>query len=315
MFNRVLKKKASTNQQFRIDQFSTFGRCVYIEGWINEFKPKLHYDGVELSISHCRVKRDDLAALFGDRALQWGFVVSAVLPSTLIDRRKFRFTLNNEIVIDYPAEHGSSAEDHQFLAMSQRFRSEVESKVGGSLLEVGSRARSGNSYRHWFPEDIEYVGLDVTAGPNVDIVGDAHHLSRHVKRRFDFIFSISCFEHILMPWKVAIEMNKVLHDGGLARIISHGAWPLHEEPWDFWRFSKEAWSGIFNKHTGFDVIDSQYQFPAQLVPRYINDANFEHLSLGRTYLISGCIVKKVAEPLVTWDAEVSDVYDLGYSHA
>ncbi len=307
-------KKAVTDLQFRIDQFSTLGRCVYIEGWIDKFKPKLFYDGVELPISYCRLRRDDLPALFGERARQWGFVISAVVSSALIDRRKFRLALNPEILIDYPAEHGSSAEDHEFLEMSQRFRDEVKSKMG-RLLEIGSRARSGNSYRHWFPADIDYVGLDVTAGPNVDIVADAHHLSRHVKQKFDFIFSISCFEHLLMPWKVAIEMNKVLRNGGLAHIISHGAWPLHEEPWDFWRFSKESWSGIFNKHTGFQVVDAKYQFPAQLVPRYINDANFEHLSLGKTYLISGCIVRKIAESVVTWDAEASDIYDLQYAHA
>jgi SAM-dependent methyltransferase len=126
------------------------------------------------------------------------------------------------------------------------------------VLEIGSRARSGNTYRHLVHPEVDYVELDVAAGPNVDIVGDAHHLSRHVDATFDAVFSISVFQHWLMPWMVAIEMNRVMKPGALAYIQSHPAWPLHEEPWDFWRFSKDAWNGLFNAHTGFEMVDKGY---------------------------------------------------------
>lgn len=157
--------------------------------------------------------------------------------------------------------------------------------------------------------------MDITDGPNVDIVCDAHHLSRHTDRTFDFAFSMAVFEHLLMPWKVALEMNKVLNEGALGLIISHASWPLHEEPWDFFRFSKESWRGIFNKHTGFEVVDAQYQYPASIVPDYINDANFQNMSLGPTYLLSGCIVRRTRHALVEWNAEAAEIYDLSYSHA
>jgi hypothetical protein len=126
---------------------------------------------------------------------------------------------------------------------------------------------------------------------------------------------MAVFEHLLMPWKVALEMNKVLRQGALGLIISHAAWPLHEEPWDFFRFSKESWRGIFNAHTGFEVVDAQYRYPASIVPDYINDSNFQQMSLGPTYLLSGCIVRRTGPARVEWNAEVADIYDLSYSHA
>ena len=117
-----------------------------------------------------------------------------------------------------------------------------------------------------------------------------------------------------MPWKVALEMNKVLVGGGLALIISHPAWPLHEEPWDFFRFSTNAWRGLFNLHTGFDVVDAQYQFPANIVPQYANSDIVEGMHMGRNYLLSGCVVRKVGDATVAWEAEPREIYDLHYSH-
>jgi hypothetical protein len=126
---------------------------------------------------------------------------------------------------------------------------------------------------------------------------------------------MAVFEHLLMPWKVALEMNKVMTEGGLALIISHGAWPLHEEPWDFFRFSKESWAGIFNAHTGFAVLEANYQHQASIVPHYIHSPDFEAMSAGPAYLLSGCLVRKVSAPQVAWDAEVGEVYNLGYNHS
>jgi hypothetical protein len=297
-----------------LDRFSILNRAVVFEGWANEADIEIYYDHNRLNLSLASVKRPDLVPVFGKDAECWGFAACATLPTNEIDRTKFKLRLSQGIPsanIDIFGPHP----DKVFTQMVDAFRAEVSKKPDPSLLEIGSRARSGNVHRVWFPEKLDYVGMDIHPGPNVDIIGDAHHLSRCVNRRFDFMFSISTFEHLLMPWKVALEMNKTLNDGGKALIISHGSWPLHEEPWDFFRFSKESWRGIFNVHTGFRVVDAQYQYPASIVPFWINDSNFETMSKGRTFLLSGCFVEKIGPPQVAWEAEASAVYDLNYSHA
>ena len=297
-----------------LDRFSILNRAVVFEGWANEADIEIYYDHNRLNLSLAPVKRPDLVPVFGKDAEGWGFCACATLPTNEIDRTKFKLRLSQGIP-SANIDIFSAASDKEFTQMVNAFREAVAQEPDPSLLEIGSRARSGNAYRQWFPEKLDYVGMDVHAGPNVDVVGDAHHLSRCVNRSFDFMFSMAVFEHILMPWKVALEMNKTLSDGGKALIISHGSWPLHEEPWDFFRFSKESWRGIFNVHTGFRVVDAQYQYPASIVPFYSNDSNFETMSKGRTFLLSGCFVEKIGPPQVAWEAEASAVYNLNYSHA
>jgi hypothetical protein len=140
----------------------------------------------------------------------------------------------------------------------------------------------------------------------VDVVTDLHLLSDSVHIRYDFAFSVSAFEHLLMPWKVAIELNKVLVTGGLAFIQSHPAWPLHDEPWDYFRFSRDAWNGLFNVHTGFEILDSAYGIEGRVVPVAAESGVLQDLDLRKTYLASACLVRKVSESLVDWNCDPTD---------
>ncbi len=294
------------------ERFSIVGRSIYIAGWARDADPHLYYAGRRVEMITTPVERHDVAVAFDDpTASKWGFECVGLLPTDRIDRSLLAFGFRlGEIVYD-PARDKIPMEDCAYQAMQDRFIAMVNESQG-SLLEIGSRARSGNSYRSWFPDNIEYVGLDVSAGENVDVVGDAHDMP--IQRQFDHAFSISVFEHLLMPWKVALELNRCLKLGGTAFIASHGSFPLHDEPWDFWRFSKEAWGGLFNAHTGFEVLDAQYRYPASIVPRFVSDGGFETMNLAPAYLTSGCLVRKTGNRKVEWAAAVSEVYDLRYSH-
>ncbi|MEH3147237.1 MAG: methyltransferase type 11 [Methylobacterium frigidaeris] len=298
--------------RYYLDTFTIFRGTVIAEGWCENFHPKLYYDGNRIKIGFCKINRPDLVPIFGKSSEQWGFRLTAVLPEYGIEHEKLLLALNSKTKVQAPATAFRPA-DAAFAAMRETFRSEV-ARRGGSLVEIGSRSRSGIDYRDWFPANIRYVGVDITAGDNVDVVADAHHLTGAIDERFDFAFSMAVFEHLLMPWKVALELNGILNDRALGLIVSHGAWPLHEEPWDFWRYSKEAWRGIFNKHTGFEVIAAEYEHPASIVPRFAGSGPLRGIDGSATFLMSGCLVRKIGPPLVRWDAQASEVYDLSYSH-
>lgn len=142
--------------------------------------------------------------------------------------------------------------------------------------------------------------MDILAGPNVDIVGDAHELERMFGRnRFVAAFSRSVFEHLAMPWKVAIELNHVLVPGGLLYNGTHQTWPLHEQPWDFWRFSQHSWSTLFNAATGFEVVEAVCGEPARIHPYRSNPAT-RSLPDCPAYLGSASIVRKVAGTALAW---------------
>lgn len=79
---------------------------------------------------------------------------------------------------------------------------------GPKVLEIGSRNVSNVTRKDLFPNASKYVGFDVLDGENVDVVGDAHQLSEYVaENSFDIVYSVSVFEHLMFPWKAALEIN------------------------------------------------------------------------------------------------------------
>lgn len=290
-----------------------FRNAVFIVGWAEAGPPTIVYEGEEVAATSIPSKREDLPQHFGAESADWGFDLTAILPSSNPLHSGLQLVFKDGTILEHPGSKFRSAEDIAYGEMTSRFTEAT--RRGGRALEIGSRARSGNSYRFMVAEGVEYVGLDITAGENVDIVGDAHHLSRHVQGRFDYILSISVFEHLLMPWMVALEMNKVMNVGGVAFIQSHPSWPLHEEPWDFWRFSKDAWAGLFNAHTGFRMLNSGYAMGARMAADFAAGGATQDLGRSRTYLLSACLVEKIGEPKVAWEAEAGEIYNLAYSHA
>jgi SAM-dependent methyltransferase len=164
----------------------------------------------------------------------------------------------------------------------------------GRILEIGSRARSGIVRRQLFGA-LDYTGMDVLAGPNVDLVGDAHQLGAYFKADcFDFIMSVSVFEHLMKPWRVVEQMNRVLKPGGLVMINTHQSWPVHDAPWDFHRFSEFSWVSLFNEQSGFEIIQAVMGEPCIIVPTQLAEG-YRGLQQQRGFLSSRCIARKTAE--------------------
>ncbi len=175
----------------------------------------------------------------------------------------------------------------------------------GTVLEIGSRARSALTNRQHLPPHLDYVGLDILAGPNVDVVGDAHRLAEIFgSRRFVAAFSFSVFEHLAMPWKVALELNRVLEPGGLVYTATHQTWPVHEEPWDFWRFSQHSWQTLFNAATGFEIVEAICGEPARVHACRTNPVTRDIPGSRAAYLGSASIVRKISDTALTWPVPV-----------
>ncbi len=133
---------------------------------------------------------------------------------------------------------------------------------GLRVLEIGSRNVTGRNLRRTFSK-ATYVGFDFYGGENVDVVGDAHRLSSYfaADQRFDLIFSSAVFEHLYMPWVVAVEIQKLLKVGGHVYIETHFSYSSHERPWHFFQFSDMGLRALFNDSLGFDLIESGMSNP------------------------------------------------------
>lgn len=300
---------------FGIDKFSTLAGAIIIVGWSSEYHPGeaptiVIGDAPVQTITH-PMNRDDVALHYGEGSNLWGFRCYAAPEAAFsADQVSLRFPSGAEIHEIGKLRPARPDNSHELW---NEFRDEVNA-TGGRILEVGSHPRQTNNFRTQFNDKVVYVGSDLRPGTNVDIAGDAHHLSDFVDEKFDYIFSFSTFEHFMMPWKVSLEMNKILRVGGKVFSHSHQSWPVHDEPWDYFRFSHESWKGLFSVHSGFKVMDARRGSPLSLTPVHHQGGPFDTLEHGLCFGNSVCVAQKIGEPLVTWDAPMSAVEEIKYEY-
>jgi hypothetical protein len=311
---------ASSNVDFRIDQFMIFAGVVNVSGWLwNRRSPltRLHFltsHGTRYPIDNINQPSADVAAVMGATASHCRFtgrfqvsqpsaeVVAGTIVAEFDDG-------SSESFANLGTRHLADDPGHRLL---HKFLAQLSSMQSGAALEIGSRARSGVTRRQFLPSSWAYTGMDILAGENVDVVGDAHKLSKlFPQKRFRAVMSFSVLEHLLMPWKFAIELNRVMEPGGVGFFITHQCWPLHDQPWDFWRFSSDAWASIFNRATGFEIIEAAMGEPAFVVANRCHAAtNFVEHPAG--FLASSVLFRKIGETNLAWDVDIDDVLNNSY---
>lgn len=207
-------------------------------------------------------------------------------------------------LIDNPARHALSSD--AALQLGNRFQAELRRAGSGTFVELGARARSGRTYWGGLPDSIRYIGFDIVPGPNVDVVGDVHELSRYFDREsVDFACSLATFEHLAMPWKAAVELNRVLKPGGIVFVMAPQTWPTHEEPHDFHRFSKWAWNSLFNARTGYEIVEVAQGMPCHVVPYLYVDSQVLDDQPG--WLLSAVLARKTGDSELDWNLSEKDL--------
>jgi SAM-dependent methyltransferase len=131
-------------------------------------------------------------------------------------------------------------------------RAAIEQYAQGKLLDIGC----GNKpYQSLFNGRIEtYTGCDIIQSSQnaVDVICPANELA-FADAIFDTAFSTQVLEHVADHQGMVRETYRILKKGGYAIFTVPFAWELHEEPYDFYRFSKHGLRDLFEK-TGFEII-------------------------------------------------------------
>ena len=152
-------------------------------------------------------------------------------------------------------------------AQVEKFLAYLDNTHTTSILELGTKRSEPNRATHhkeWLP-DASWTMADCEAGVDVDIVTDAHRLDEFRIESFDGVVAVSLFEHLERPWIAAEAIARVLKRGGVAYIGTHQTFPLHGYPNDYFRFSAEALSLIF-EDAGLSTLGVGYAFRSQIIP-------------------------------------------------
>lgn len=293
---------------------SKFFFYVFIRGWYNH--PSDRLKSVRLNIEGAQRLRTDFKPGYQGQRAEEGFEEWTI--QCLMNEENF--PIASEVVFESQAGQEIVVKLSDLILERERMNASANldkqffEKIAGesfrTILDLGGRDRSNRGISY-FLDRHEVAVFDIQAADGVDIVGDAHELSDHFPAdHFDAVHCRSVLEHIAMPWKLAIEVAKVLRRGGIGIFHTHQTVGMHDLPWDFWRFSDSAWDALFNKSTGFRVVDRALAHECFIIPlrwrpgvEYEKAAGFEAASV---------IVEKVGEPTVCWPVGLREILTSSY---
>lgn len=112
-----------------------------------------------------------------------------------------------------------------------------------AVIDLGASDVNG-SYRSLMPNGTHYIGLDLEAGPGVDLVmADPYHIP-FADASVDLVLSGQMLEHCAHFWRVFSEIARVLRPDGLAFVIAPSGGPIHRYPVDCYRFYPDSFQAL-----------------------------------------------------------------------
>ncbi len=114
-----------------------------------------------------------------------------------------------------------------------------------TIYDIGSQDVNG-CYRSLFAEPSwRYVGIDMAAGENVDVVlGNPYSWREVASSSADVVISGQAFEHIEFFWMTMLEVEWVLKSNGICCIIAPAGGVEHRYPVDCWRFYPDGFQAL-----------------------------------------------------------------------
>ncbi|HEV2915220.1 MAG TPA: methyltransferase domain-containing protein [Pyrinomonadaceae bacterium] len=148
-------------------------------------------------------------------------------------------------------------------------------KSGDEILDYGC----GNKpYRELFSGKFaNYVGADISGNAEAELILDAEGRVPAGDDRFDCVLSSQVLEHVVSPRTYLREAYRVLKPEGSLVLSTHGIWPYHPDPTDFWRWTIEGLQFEI-RQAGFEVtmIESVFGIESCALQLW-QDSTFERL--------------------------------------
>jgi len=125
----------------------------------------------------------------------------------------------------------------------------------GRLIDIGCGTKPYKGKLS--PYITEHIGVDhidtLHDKSNIELFGSAYNIPTE-NASFDSALCTAVLEHLEEPELALRECYRVLKPAGMAIYSVPFIWHLHEEPRDFYRFSKYGLQYLFDK-VGFEVLE------------------------------------------------------------
>jgi SAM-dependent methyltransferase len=129
----------------------------------------------------------------------------------------------------------------------------IQKYASGKLVDIGC----GNKpYEIWSEGKVsEYIGCDIvqSSSNKVDVLCEANNIPLK-SNSYDTILSTQVIEHVEDHQGLVNEAYRLLNQDGYFILSGPMYWNLHEEPYDFFRFTKHGFKYILEK-AGFEICE------------------------------------------------------------
>lgn len=137
-------------------------------------------------------------------------------------------------------------------ALTAALEEAVLDHASGAMLDAGCGCQP---YRHLLEDrgDV-YESLDFRGDPDtLTYAGDIQHMPQVATGHYDTVLCSEVLEHLRQPWKALEEIHRVLAPGGKVILSVPFLSRLHEEPFDFFRYTRHGLAELLT-HAGFSSI-------------------------------------------------------------
>jgi len=138
--------------------------------------------------------------------------------------------------------------------LQKELKQKGKTYLSGRLIDIGCGTKPYCELLN--PHVTEHVGVDHEATfhdkSNIDLFGTAYEIPAD-NETFDSAICTAVLEHLEEPEQALRECYRVLKPSGVAIYSVPFIWHLHEEPRDFYRYTKYGLKYLFEK-AGFEVL-------------------------------------------------------------
>jgi SAM-dependent methyltransferase len=149
--------------------------------------------------------------------------------------------------------------------MKWNFEKYIDPEKPQLIVDIGARdwAKKGcGTYKYFIKghdyalsDKWEYLGVDVDAGINVDVVMPDPFTIPLETDSADVVISGQCFEHCENPFKLMAEMARICKPGGYVFVVAPFRCNEHKRPLDCWRFLPDGWRSLF-RESGLTCLEA-----------------------------------------------------------
>ncbi|MGD9796411.1 MAG: class I SAM-dependent methyltransferase [Acidimicrobiia bacterium] len=132
----------------------------------------------------------------------------------------------------------------ELVAVRDRF---AFGRAGMTILDFGA---GEVPYRHLFARDAIYLAADI--GDDAEIAVFEDGTVDLADNTVDLVTSFQVLEHVSDVTVYLKEAVRVLRPGGYLLLTTHGVWPFHPHPTDYWRWTQDGLTRVVTA-AGFQI--------------------------------------------------------------